>query len=201
MNSTIEALAQKIQELEAEAERELEEQRRKFFYTIEKKRVVFEAAVRTRHKQLRTGLARFLGESGLARLLAAPIVYGLIVPLVLLDLTVSLFQFVCFPVYGITKVPRSDFIVVDRHNLAYLNPIEKLNCAYCGYANGLLAYAREIAGRSEEHWCPIKHARKTRGQHRRYYGFAEFGDAEEYRNRQKKGSAQNHPQTTQGSGR
>jgi len=33
---------------------------------------------------------------------------------------------------------------MDRHHLAYLNVIEKLNCEYCGYANGVFAYVREI---------------------------------------------------------
>jgi len=180
MNVTqqIGALLQKIPEMEAGIENDLKEQRKRLRYTIEKKHVVFEAAVRAQHKKLRTGLARFIAESTLPALLVSPFVYAIIVPLVLLDAVVSLFQIVCCPVFGIPKVPRADFIVVDRHHLAYLNPIEKLNCAYCGYANGLLAYAREIAGRAEAHWCPIKHARKTLGQHRRYYGFADFGDAD-----------------------
>ena len=111
----------------------------------------------------------------------SPLVYALIVPLVFLDLCVTLFQAICFPVYGIPRVTRSEFIVIDRHHLAYLNGIEKLNCAYCGYANGLLAYTRAIAGRAEEHWCPIKHARRTKGQHRQYFRFADYGDAEKYR--------------------
>jgi len=174
----IAALLEKIQELENEIEQDFEAQRRTFKYTIENKRARFEESVRRHHKTLRTGLVRFMVRSGAPALLAAPLVYALIVPLVLVDISVTLFQSVCFPIYGIPKVPRGDFIVVDRHQLAYLNPLEKLNCVYCGYANGLLAYAREIAGRSEAHWCPIKHLRKAKGQHRRYYDFAEFGDAE-----------------------
>lgn len=39
---------------------------------------------------------------------------------------------------------RGDYIVVDRHHLAYLNVIQKINCVYCGYGNGLIAYARKI---------------------------------------------------------
>lgn len=178
MNNKIKELLEKIHELESEAENEIEEHRRRFHYTIKEKRVRFESAVIQGHHELRTGIIRFIRESNFFHLLFSPVIYLQIVPLVLLDLTVSLYQFIIFPVYGIAKVPRDDFIAVDRHHLLYLNGIEKLNCAFCGYANGLLAYSREIAGRSEEYWCPIKHARNTKGQHRRYYSFAEYGDAD-----------------------
>jgi hypothetical protein len=33
------------------------------------------------------------------------------------------------------------------------------------------------------YWCPIKHARRVLGPHPHYEGFADFGDAEEYRAR------------------
>lgn len=29
------------------------------------------------------------------------------------------------------------YVVFDRRHLAYLNAIEKLNCAYCEYGNGV----------------------------------------------------------------
>ncbi len=37
--------------------------------------------------------------------------------------------------------PRGAHFTFDRHRLGYLNLIEKLNCDYCAYANGLFAYA------------------------------------------------------------
>lgn len=49
--------------------------------------------------------------------------------------------------------------------LSYLNAIEKLNCVYCGYGNGVIAYGREIIARTEQFWCPIKHASKAAGEH------------------------------------
>jgi N-glycosylase/DNA lyase len=64
-----------------------------------------------------------------------------------------------------------------------LNAIEKLNCVYCGYANGVLAYAREIAGRTEQYWCPLRHALRVRGPHAQYRDFVEYGDAAGYRAR------------------
>lgn len=185
MHDRIKALFDKIQELEAEIERGLEEQRRQFHYSVNEKRIKFEAAVIQGHRNLRTSTFRYIRKSGFVNVLFSPVIYAQIIPLLLLDLAVSLFQFITFPVYGITKVSRDDFIVIDRHHLSYLNGIEKLNCVFCGYANGLLAYSREIAGRSEEYWCPIKHARRAKGQHRRYYAFSEYGDAEGYRKNSK----------------
>jgi len=185
MNAVVEKLLNTYRQLEVELEAELEARRRKFHYRVLRKRVEFEAAVKRKHREMRIGIFRFISQSSILTIITAPVIYALIFPLVILDITVSLYQWICFPVYGIRKVPRDDFIVVDRHHLAYLNPIEKLNCAYCGYANGLLAYTREIAGRTEEHWCPIKHARKIKGLHAGYYRFSDYGDAETYQ--------RNHP--------
>ncbi len=102
------------------------------------------------------------------------------VPFLFLDLAVSFYQFVCFPLYRIPKVKRKRFIAIDWHQLSYLNSIEKFNCIYCGYVNGLIAYVREIVVRTEQHWCPIKHARKILDPHRRYTRFADFSDSEEF---------------------
>ena len=185
---TIDSLVAKIRVLEEELEEELDQaidgQRERFEYEVGKKRVRFEQAVKQRHRQFKTGLFQYLFESGFTTFFFSPLVYVLIFPLVLLDLFVTIFQFICFPVYGIEKVKRSDFIVLDRQHLAYLNAIEKLNCVYCSYANGLLAYIREIAGHTEEHFCPIKHARRTKGQHPRYWSFAEYGDAQGLANKE-----------------
>ena len=88
----------------------------------------------------------------------------MVVPIALIDASFTIYQGLCFPLYGIAHVRRSVYIAaVDRRHLAYLNAIEKLNCVYCGYANGVLAYVREIAGRTEQYWCPIRHAKPVRG--------------------------------------
>ena len=76
---------------------------------------------------------------------------------------------------------RSSYVVIDRHHLRYLNSIEKLNCVYCGYASGVFAYAREIASRTEQFWCPIKHARRTADPHGHVEDFFDYGDADAYR--------------------
>ena len=81
------------------------------------------------------------------------------------------------------RVKRTEYVVVDRHQLAYLNGIQKLNCIYCGYANGVVAYTREIVSRTEQYWCPIKHARHVKTPHELYRQFLDYGDADGFRER------------------
>jgi hypothetical protein len=107
----------------------------------------------------------------------------MVVPIALLDLWITAYQSICFRAYGVARVKRSTFIVIDRQHLAYLNAIEKLNCVYCGYANGVFAYVREVAGRTEQYWCPIRHAHRVRAPHGHYRRFIDYGDAEGYRRR------------------
>ncbi len=64
----------------------------------------------------------------------------------------------------------------------YGRKLEKFNCIYCGYGNGVAAYGKEIIARTEQYWCPIKHAERVKDPHTRYYNFFEYGDAEGYRN-------------------
>ena len=183
MSTAIDEILDKIHSLEKDLEREFENQRERFQYSLEDRAVRFESAALIKQRELKQGLLRFWRESQVLNFLSAPVIYALVLPLILLDLSLSLYQFICFPIYRIRKVARGDFIVFDRHHLAYLNAVEKLNCSYCSYANGVIAYGREIASRTEERWCPIKHAGRVRGVHHRYYRFDDYGDAESFRHR------------------
>ena len=171
----------RIRALEAEIESRVAERRSRFHYSVERNRVRFEGDFQAAQRALRRGLWQQIRHSPLPIMVVSPVIYGLIVPVVLLDAAIALYQAICFPVYGIKKVPRSDFVAIDRHHLAYLNPLEKLNCVYCGYANGVLGLAREVGARTEAYWCPIKHARPIATPHSRYVHFVDYGDAEGYR--------------------
>lgn len=183
MSTAIDEILGKIQNLEQDLEREFEARREAFHYRLERQAIRFEQDALDQQRALKEGLLKFWRESGILNFISSLVIYALVAPLILLDLSLTLYQFICFPIYGIRKVPRSDFVVIDRHHLAYLNMVEKLNCAYCGYANGVIGYGREIASRTEERWCPIKHARRVRGVHQRYYQFDDFGDAASFRKR------------------
>lgn len=87
----------------------------------------------------------------------SPFFYMMIFPLCVLDLFTLVFQAVIFPVCGITQAKRSGYIHLDRGKIKHLPLIDRIHCNYCGYANGVLAWAREVAFRTEKYWCPIKH--------------------------------------------
>ena len=179
MTSRIDSLVKQIGELQDQLETEFTKQREKLSYALEHGRVVFEDKVLREHKALRAGLLRYVFRARPLVVLTAPVIYSVIVPLVLLDIFVTIYHAICFPVYGIVKVKRHDHIAIDRHRLAYLNALQKLNCLYCSYANGVISYTREIAGRTEQYWCPIKHSRRIDGTHGYYVQFVDYGDAED----------------------
>jgi hypothetical protein len=180
MNEKIQDLLSQIATLEEQLETALHEHESRIVFTIRGKRVEFEKGVHAAHVKLKWGLLRWMVTDRPQNLLTGPIIYFMIIPMVLLDLTVSLYQACCFPIYRIARVPRMHYIVFDRHQLGYLNFYERLHCEYCAYANGLLAYASEIVARTEQYFCPIKHARKALGTHARYKQFLGYGEAENY---------------------
>ena len=183
MNGKVQHILDQIAKLEAELNAALEEQRSRLRYQFEGKRVVFEQAIREAHQRVKLGVFRWLLTVRPQNYLTMPIIYGAAAPLLLFDLSVSLYQLLCFPVYGIPRVKRADYIVYDHQHLAYLNVFEKTHCLYCSYAVGMLAYAGEIVARTEQYFCPIKHARKVVAAHSRYDAFLEYGDGEDFQRR------------------
>jgi hypothetical protein len=179
----IDNLLAQITQLERDLEIEFSRARDEWRYRIEAGRVRFERDARLAHKRVRHSIPRFIRESSPLNALTAPLIYSMVVPIAILDVAFSVYQRVCFPVYGIARVRRSGYVVIDRQHLAYLNAIEKLNCVYCGYANGVFAYVREIAARTEQYWCPIRHATRVRAPHGHYRDFVDYGDADGYHRR------------------
>lgn len=182
MNGRIDQLLQQIRQLEEELRAELNQRSQVIGFTIRGKRVEFEHSIKQAHKRLKFSLWRWLGVRPI-NLITMPVIYAMIMPLLAIDLLVSVYQITCFPIYRIKLVRRSDYIVFDRHHLRFLNFFERFHCLYCSYGNGVVAYIREILARTEQYFCPIKHARKVLGTHERYPYFIEYGDAENYHRR------------------
>ncbi len=180
MNDTIAKILSQMAALEDELRSAVHEQENKMFFVIKGKRVEFESTVKAAHRKLKNNFFHWLVTNRPQNLITGPIIYSMIFPMMLFDLFVSFYQFTCFPIYGIPKVKRSDYMVFDRHQLGYLNFIEKFHCTYCEYGNGLMAYMTEILARTEEYFCPIKHAHKILGTHGRYNRFLAYGDAADY---------------------
>ncbi len=180
MNDRIRILLNQITALENDLQTALQEQQTSMFFQIKGKRIEFEGSIRQAHRRLKKGFFRWLVTNRPQNLITGPVIYLMIFPLLILDLCVSFYQAACFPIYKIVKVKRTDYIVFDRQHLGYLNWIEKFHCTYCAYGTGLVAYIREILARTEQYFCPIKHARKILGTHARYAQFLDYGDAPDY---------------------
>jgi hypothetical protein len=181
MNDRLDRLLSQIRELEKEVVRETKNKEAEFCYKVTEKTVQFTEEARARHKWLVLSVHRYVLDSRFFVIATTPVIWMCIIPIVLTDAIGSFYQAICFPIYGIPKVVRRDYLSFDRRHLAYLNIFEKLNCLYCAYVNGVLAYMTEMAARTEQYWCPIKHAQCVKCAHSRYKNFFDYGDAEQYR--------------------
>ena len=163
MDDLIKQLLSQMTALEDELRTALSEQQSSIFFQIKGKRVEFEKSIKQTHHKLKKNFFRWLVTDRPQNLITGPIIYSIIIPLLVTDLFITFYQLTCFPIYVIKKVRRADYIIFDRQNLQYLNFIEKFHCTYCAYGSGMIAYMSEIVARTDQYFCPIKHARKILG--------------------------------------
>ena len=149
MNERISQILAQMAALENDLRTAVQEKESTMVFKIKGKRVEFESSVKAAHRKLKTNFFRWLVTNRPQNLITGPIIYSMVFPLMMLDFFVSFYQWACFPIYGITKVRRGDYIVFDRRHLGYLNFIEKFHCTYCEYGNGLMGYMGEILARTE----------------------------------------------------
>lgn len=185
MNDKIREMLEEIETLKAKLAEEIDKQESHISYEIKNGYVTFEKEVLAKQRENMKNLLSWFREVPLAHFLTAPLIYAMIIPAVVFDVLLFIYQQVVFRVFMFQLIKRSDYMVFDHHYLGYLNPIEKLNCLYCSYFNGLMLYASAIAGRSELHFCPIKHAKKIISQHKYYEEFLSYGDEEDYQKKLK----------------
>lgn len=179
--SRLQEIFEEIDALKKELVDELQRREKDLSYELHERAVFFREGVVEQHRQQIVRLGTYLRRARLRNVITAPIIWLCVIPALLMDLVITFYQFVCFRIYGIPTVTRRDYVIIDRQNLKYLNIIEKMNCIYCGYFNGVIAYAQEVAARTEQYWCPIKHANKLKNVHSRYSRFFDFGDSDNYR--------------------
>jgi len=186
MNRTVNNIISEIRALEEELEALIAHQQTDLRYKVNGAKMEFEKTILAKQKALKMGLIQWLSRSRVRSIASIPFIYGMALPLGFMHLSIELYQAICFPLYNIPKVKRGHYFTADRQQLPYLNIIEKFNCAYCSYGNAVIAYTREIIGRTELYWCPIKHAKKTLGTHKHYQQFMNFGEYENYHQKAKK---------------
>lgn len=178
----IDAIIGQIKELEAQLRQAYRDRAKEFYYDFKKNRFDISKERIHAYKKDVLGSFKYLARAKIGVIATVPIIWAVLIPAILLDLFVSFYQATCFPIYKIPKVNRKEYIVLDRYKLFYLNNIQRLNCLYCEYFNGLIAYIKEIAARTEQHWCPIKHAKQPKQMHSRYDKFLDYGDVEDFKN-------------------
>jgi hypothetical protein len=180
MNDRIRQIVDQITALEVELNAAMQEHGERLRYQLRGKRVVFEKTVKDAQRRVKMGVLRWIVTERPQNFITMPIIYGMAAPMLVLDLFLFFYQWTCFSVYGIQKVKRADYFVLDHQHLAYLNFFEKGHCMYCSYAVGLMAYATEIIARTEQYFCPIKHASKILSAHSHYAHFLAYGAEENY---------------------
>lgn len=113
--------------------------------------------------------------------LSIPFIWGMVIPVMILDIFLIIYHHICFRLYKLPLITRKKYVKMDRHKLEYLSFMDKIRCYYCGYANGVFAYAVKIAGDSEKYWCGIKHAKDPDFIDQPHQeNFPEYGDQNEF---------------------
>lgn len=113
--------------------------------------------------------------------MSIPFIWGVLPAAVIMHVAVFIYQAICFRLYTIERVRLRDYICFDREKLSYLTTIDKLNCAYCSYVNGLFGYMSEIGHRTEYYWCGVKHQNQPANPAFAYQSkFADYGDKDDY---------------------
>jgi len=181
MDNRVNEIIEQIKTLENELIGELKSKEKEFFYKIENEKIKFEESVINKGRAKIKSSINYLSSFTFLAVLTIPFIWAMMIPAFIVDISVTIYQIICFPIYKIPKVKRGDYVILDRYNLFYLDRVEKINCFYCEYFNGVIAYVQEISARTEQFWCPIKHSKPLKYKHTRYNKFFDFGDYTTYR--------------------
>ena len=185
MNDKIRELIEEIDAMKLKLAEEIDKQESHISYEIKNGYVTFEKEVLAKQRENMKNLLTWFREVPLLHLLTAPLIYAMVIPAIIFDVLLFVYQQIAFRIFKFEFIKRSDYMHFDHQYLGYLNLIEKLNCLYCSYFNGLMLYASAIAGRTELYFCPIKHAKKIVSQHKFYEEFLSYGDEGEYQKKLK----------------
>ncbi|MCD4666223.1 hypothetical protein K8R47_00235 [archaeon] len=125
---------------------------------------------------------KFHKKRKLRHLVSAILMFIILPFIVLLDIFVEIYHQIGFRLCNIPLVNRKSYIKIDRHKLKYLNWSNKFACAYCGYANGFVGYIGEIAARTEQYWCAIKHKKAPNFHEQQHQkNFLKYGDEKAFK--------------------
>ena len=181
MKNKINKLLEDIRIKKEEISKEYEKLKEKYWFKIIGKKIIWNSWKKEELKKFRKSAWETIFSAEIREILSFPFIWFMLIPSIILDICLFIYQNTAIRLYKIPLVKRSDYIVFDRKQLAYLNWIQKLDCIYCSYVNWLFQYAVEVAGRTEKYWCPIKHARKKAWTHDWEEHFADYWDVEGFK--------------------
>ena len=190
MQFKIKEIVKKTKLLQSRLKKELENEKqylmKKYWFYLKQGKIIFYTKVRKYNKKFKENLFKYIITIRFIHFLSLPFIYAMIIPSIILDIFISIFQLVAFTLYWIPKVKRWDYIIFDRKHLDYLNILQKIHCCYCSYVNWLFNYSSEIAWRTERYWCPIKHFNNRKYEHSQYWKFSDYWDPEWFKEKMNK---------------
>lgn len=181
MKSKINIILSEIDKKKEELKSEYHKLMDKYGFTFSMGKIIFNSDRIKENKKYKKTIFQSIFSAKFREILSIPFIYSMIITAIFLDLMLFVYQQTAFRLYMIPLVKKSDYIIHDRRQLDYLNIIQKINCMYCSYVNWLFSYAVEIWWRTERYWCPIKHAKKAISSHEWEKYFADYWDAEWFR--------------------
>lgn len=110
-NLKLESLLDEIYKLEDRIEQEIKDRQKEFHFKIERGKVIFEKEILARHHKLKRKLLGYIVGAPVLIILSTPVIYSLIIPGLILDIFTTVYQMICFPIYGISKVRRREYIM------------------------------------------------------------------------------------------
>lgn len=88
----------------------------------------------------------------------------------LIDLVAAFSNNIIFPLVGISKIKRKDYVrPFSRIKLLEASIWYKIGCVYCSYANGVAYYFQLTTMKLEFLYCPWKQKDKTKISHHRFF--------------------------------
>lgn len=127
MDSQIKKILVKIDELNESLKKEHLRVAQKYGFLVQKKKVIFLEKIRKQNKRFRMPAWKYVFPKSLRHLVSIPFIYSMIIPALILDIFITIYQSAAFPLYGIPRVKRSEYFVYDRRFLDYLNVIQKVH--------------------------------------------------------------------------
>lgn len=113
-------------------------------------------------------------------LISTPFIYGMLIPMIIFHILIELYHRIVFSLYDIEYVDYKQHFIFKRYKLNKLTLLQKINCIYCEYGNGLASYIKSIIGKTEVYWCPIKNGRNKNFTHEYYNKFIDVDNVENF---------------------